>query len=269
MRQISKYNIPHEILNITFNSNYQFKVKISTDVKPNYYVPFLLDTGACLNLIRINILKKIGYSNINYQNRATIMGLGNVKVDTIGSVLVNLKIGSSLFETEFYILHNLPFPGIIGANFLKTNTLLVDEQFKYIVLKVPENNEIDLETLDNEISFKNKLSLSNNQKKVYHYSLNNNKWNFECEPIQQSPDNCFGPIDYDFEDKPFKHIQLLCQSKNVNDPAKSNIFENNNTLHEDVFYDCEETYEYIKEKQQELDLDTDKDCDVVEYKKKT
>ncbi|XP_062701336.1 uncharacterized protein LOC134285160 [Aedes albopictus] len=125
----------HERLYIEHSGNNLFLLNIASVAKPKTVIKYLLDSGSCFNLLRWDTAFRIGVENINYNDKEILRGFANSQTRSIGSTLVKLKIGNSHYNIKFYIIKNLCVPGIIGADFLKQNTLYVGPRFKYIALR--------------------------------------------------------------------------------------------------------------------------------------
>lgn len=183
----------------------------------------MLDTGASVNIIRSNVLNKIGYSHVNFKDNISLTGINNTCNETMGSVIIELLIGNTIFSTKFYVMKNLPVPGIIGAEFLKRHTLFIDKNFNFIVLQKP------------------RLYFNN------HYNKNEeNLADINCEEISTSSD--------DENDGNEENANIIAYCEN-----NAQTYEIHNSPQSN--FDDELCIP------KELNLDIDKDCDVIEYKK--
>lgn len=87
----------------------------------------LIDTGADLNLIKLNSLKdELLVPDTTIYN---MQGINDQLVNTMGSVMLTVIINDIEFETEFQVV-NTAFPitgdGILGNPFLKNNQMIID-----------------------------------------------------------------------------------------------------------------------------------------------
>lgn len=157
----------------------------------------------------------MGYSVFNNHEKVTLSTISESVTHSIGTVMVHLLVGNTIFITKFSVMKNLPVPGIIGADFLKKHTLFISENFEFLVLKTCNN------TNDNE-------------------NVHDRKTNTIA--------NCY-------ENNPRFYQNRRNEVKEAEQPI--------NNYNEAPFLDTEYQEEVTS---QELDLDTDRDCDVIEYK---
>lgn len=228
------YNPPHEVLRIILTPYLQFRLRISSKQNPFHSIYYLLDTGASVNVISSNILNQIGYTHVNFKDKITLTGIGNTLTETKGSVVIDLLIGKTIYNTKFYVMKNLSVPGIIGAEFLKKHTLFIDKNFKFIVLQKPKiyfkSNNVE----SNQIYKKN--NYENNESNAIHYQNDTSGFQKDQE------------VKYEGE-------------------ILNNVAFCENIVH------CDETSDGFENKLDdqpcmptELNLDIDKDGDVTEFK---
>ncbi|VVC26736.1 Integrase, catalytic core,Macro domain,Retropepsins,Zinc finger, CCHC-type,Ribonuclease H- [Cinara cedri] len=103
----------------------------------------LIDTGADLNIIKINVLQDdvmVSDSKI-YK----LQGISDQLVSTLGSTTLNVSINNKVYETEFHVV-NSNFPingdGILGNPFLKDNQMLIDVGKEELIFKADSTTTI-------------------------------------------------------------------------------------------------------------------------------
>ena len=109
-------------------------------------IKLLIDTGADLNIIKINALKND--TEINEKEKIYLKGINEKIVSTIGKTELDLIIDNKAFETEFYVVNEI-FPitgdGIIGNKFLVDNHAIIDVANNTITInesKIKNDNDI-------------------------------------------------------------------------------------------------------------------------------
>lgn len=83
---------------------------------------FMIDSGSSVNLIKIKALAR---PQIDTENRVSLRGIANTTVHTRGSTSLNILEHDTSFDV---IDDNIPLPydGVIGANFLKKHSAILD-----------------------------------------------------------------------------------------------------------------------------------------------
>jgi len=93
----------------------------------NHKINLLLDTGAELNLIKLNTLQDdVQVSDKKIYN---MQGINDKLVSTLGSTVLTVSIDNETYETEFQVVDST-FPivgdGILRNPFLKANRIIID-----------------------------------------------------------------------------------------------------------------------------------------------
>lgn len=100
----------------------------------NFKIPFLIDTGSEINLIKISFLK--GLNDIDKTDILQLTGIGNGSYETLGSLKLNI------FDrlTKFHVVHEtfpIKYSGILGAEFLRENSASLTFNKNNLTLKLP------------------------------------------------------------------------------------------------------------------------------------
>lgn len=98
-------------------------------------IEYMIDSGACANALSWESARQYGEQNIDYADQKTFSAFNGTLSKAIGSISLDLHVGNSCYIVKFYVLETLDFPGIIGAEFLRTHLGAVGENFKTIFLK--------------------------------------------------------------------------------------------------------------------------------------
>lgn len=211
---LSEFQQPYEILSIIFTRKKQFHLKIATLNRPNCHVNYLLDTGACRNLILKKCLYACGVYNINRKDKILITGICNTSISSIGSAKLQLLVGNSVFDTKFYVVENLPVSGIIGADFIKQHTVFVSQNFDYIALKKcgDSNNQQEELISDNlrnrQYNRNNEISFFNNTQSEVETMAKRNAINFNARHENYKIQN-FNSMDLQNEEEDYQVTREL------------------------------------------------------------
>lgn len=112
----SSQSIPIEITGI---------IEISCDITEKEKVSLLIDTGASVSLMKVNVLKDSII--INERKAMNIVGIFNASNSTIGESWGNLTINDSNFPCAFQIIYptsSIKVDGILGIDFLKSKAII-------------------------------------------------------------------------------------------------------------------------------------------------
>lgn len=109
---------------------------------------FLIDSGSDMNLIKIGMLN--GNVKVDLGKKRLLKGINDNAVCTIGTILMNIKIGNEHFTETFEVVEdNFPIPrtGILGKTFLKGNGVILDMNEEQLIIpdkyvKVPARSEL-------------------------------------------------------------------------------------------------------------------------------
>lgn len=269
---MGEYNPPHESLKMDYDGKH-FRARISTQARPNQSINYLIDSGSCRNLIRVNMLGIVGSPRINYQNKIIMSGISNVDIETLGSVDIDLKIGKTVYKTTFQVLRDLFCPAIIGSSFLKSNTLYISQEFEYIVLRIPsysneeeysrnqflkhsndfKANQINLISTKNETGNHNSYILSTGANLALHNKTNNSNQDesnnskelYDINEISEDEEFEFGQtvaeIHHDMNN------ELENNEINQIDKLNRESINNYNSVDNFEFIDGDEIHEYNSE----------------------
>lgn len=128
---------PHSSTNtnvqLSFTDEKLFFIEASTPENSVYKFRCLLDTGSSLNLIRPDILHKLGVKELDKYDNITIMGIGNGNTKTKGSINLKLKIGGKIFLVKLHLVENLIVPCILGNEFLQKHVVYIGKNLSHAV----------------------------------------------------------------------------------------------------------------------------------------
>lgn len=103
----------------------------------------LIDTGAELNLIKLNSLQEDIL--VSEKKIYKMQGINDQLVNTLGSTILTVVINDKTYETEFQVV-DTSFPitgdGILGIPFLKENNIIIDVSKGEITSTAKQNNII-------------------------------------------------------------------------------------------------------------------------------
>ncbi|KAL4122764.1 hypothetical protein QTP88_015039 [Uroleucon formosanum] len=100
-------------------------------------VKLLIDTGSDLNMIKLSILRN--EVMVDETQSYQLKGINEYLVHTLGSVILNLNLGTETLTTKFQVVHDdfpIPHEGILGNPFLAENRIAID----YYSSKIFQNN---------------------------------------------------------------------------------------------------------------------------------
>lgn len=100
-------------------------IEILCDISEKEKVRLLIDTGASVSLMKVNVLKDSVV--IDEGNAMNIVGIFNAGSATIGETNSNLIINGSYFPCAFQIIYDtssIKADGILGLDFLKNSTII-------------------------------------------------------------------------------------------------------------------------------------------------
>lgn len=288
------YNPPHECLKMVYDGKH-FKAGISTVARPNQVINFLIDSGSCNNLIRVNMLGIAGAPTINYDNKIIITGIGGNDIQTLGSVIINLKIGKTVYKTKFQVLRDLVCPAILGSEFLKQNTLYISQEFEYIVknenLGIKDNNsgnQGNMVLCNDELKHTrntNQYILSTGANRIINDSINNSNFseinnfnkindftvneNFIADEIMSKDDEFeIGHTVVEIHHDENSIAEVACEEQ-IHYPENKSTnmldYPAMNSMTKNEYFN--EEYDEMSLPEEELNLDYDRDCDVVDQKK--
>jgi len=85
-------------------------------------VKLLIDTGSDLNMIKLSTLRN--EVMVDETQSYQLKGINKFLVHTLGSVILNLNLGTETLTTKFQVVHDdfpIPHEGILGNPFLTEN----------------------------------------------------------------------------------------------------------------------------------------------------
>ena len=94
----------------------------------NIYFSALIDSGATVNVINTSVFNKLpNYIKRRMSNICpNLSSVTGHDLDVKGTVYLALRKDNKNFYTRFIVCKNFPYEAIIGANFLKSNKILLD-----------------------------------------------------------------------------------------------------------------------------------------------
>ena len=94
----------------------------------NIYFSALIDSGATVNVINSSVFNKLpNYIKRRMSNICpNLSSVTGHDLDVKGTVYLALRKDNRNFYTRFIVCKNFPYEAIIGANFLKSNKILLD-----------------------------------------------------------------------------------------------------------------------------------------------
>ena len=118
---VTSHNTP--TLTINNVSNYSVTVDVGGD-----QVPFLIDTGAAVSLIRGDVWDRIKPCNAPKVEPANtrLVGVDGAPLQVRGSVMVQLVVAGQPFEQKVIIADSLTSQGILGLDFLEANQCVLN-----------------------------------------------------------------------------------------------------------------------------------------------
>jgi len=113
----------------------------------NNMVKLMLDTGSEVNIIKISALKD---DTMVYEN--TILSLAGITehlTRTLGTTILQLKMGSILYPTEFHVVQSvfpIPHDGLLGKPFIIGRETILNFKTKELILTDPSDIELQPRT---------------------------------------------------------------------------------------------------------------------------
>lgn len=101
-------------------------------------IPFVIDTGASVNLLRWREAVNMGMNGINTKANMRLAGISGKLIETLGSCQIELDIGGICFPTVFHLVQELALPGLLGAEFLQQYVSEINYKERYVTLDPQE-----------------------------------------------------------------------------------------------------------------------------------
>lgn len=102
-------------------------LNLSLSNSKNKFTKFLIDTGAQISLLKINVINN--NSRICFDEKVNLFGINLESSKTIGSYISELNIGNFIIKHKFHIVQE-SFPieqdGILGLDFIKNSGAIID-----------------------------------------------------------------------------------------------------------------------------------------------
>lgn len=114
------------------NVSYKNLLNVVLQVNGNNYIG-LLDTGANLNAIRE--VEAQGLQKIKKPNTSFVITASGDRIPSLGMVKFNLKVGALETLISATIMKNLPYPIILGMEFLKKFNAFIDLKNNFVTLE--------------------------------------------------------------------------------------------------------------------------------------
>ncbi|KAG0438320.1 DNA damage-inducible protein 1, partial [Dictyocoela muelleri] len=119
--------------------NKQDDVYINLYVK-NLPIDIFIDTGLSTNFISLNTVITLGLKINNSEYFGVQIGNGNIEVVS-NSVEVEMGLqenSSAIFKLKYYVLEKLACNAVIGFNFMKKYSMVIDFKNKknYVIMKL-------------------------------------------------------------------------------------------------------------------------------------
>lgn len=120
----------------------------------------LFDTGSDISIIREDVYRKYLHTHPLVEDSLIIRGLGHYKMTALGSIRLNVGIGSYSYDLKFYVMgkESSGFRAILGSNILQQAKVEVDKdgvvvrprlqsnrEFSWLMNIVPNDREDELE----------------------------------------------------------------------------------------------------------------------------
>ena len=131
----------------------------------NIYFSALIDSGTTVNVINTSVFNKLpNYIKRRMSNICpNLSSVTGHDLDVKGTVYLALRKDNRNFYTRFIVCKNFPYEAIIGANFLKSNKILLDvanSKFIYLTDTISIINNIQAnkvrENIGNMKEYRNK-----------------------------------------------------------------------------------------------------------------
>ena len=84
----------------------------------------LLDTGAAVSVVRYDFLPKEYHQGLIESPEA--VGANGMPLDVVGKTKMAVSLGSFTTEEEFTVIRNLTVDCLLGADFLKEHSAVMD-----------------------------------------------------------------------------------------------------------------------------------------------
>ena len=99
-------------------------------------VPFLLDTGAAVSLLREDTWKRVnaGSRTLEPWNKKRLVSVDGTPLRTLGRAKVDLNLAGRTYRQEVLVVSALTAPAILGLDFLQENAVSVDLKRKQLML---------------------------------------------------------------------------------------------------------------------------------------
>ena len=97
-------------------------------------ITFLLDSGAALSVIRLNILPTEFQDKITKATAAPV-GASGTPLDVIGQVQMLVRIGSHQSEQVFTVVKMLTVDCLLGVDYLTANEVIIDYKHNHVTIR--------------------------------------------------------------------------------------------------------------------------------------
>lgn len=97
-------------------------------------LPCLLDTGATNSFIHCSMVRRLRGVPINKVKQRFTLADGNTSVNIIGTIMLNLRIGSTRTMIPAFVSKSLSHPCILGQDWLRKYTVDICQSTQQIVL---------------------------------------------------------------------------------------------------------------------------------------
>ncbi|XP_058455232.1 uncharacterized protein LOC131432752 [Malaya genurostris] len=138
--------------------DYEFMMLLRSATRPNNEMSFLVDTGACGNMISRRNAEYMGAYTINGNEVIEYSGVTGTVRKTLGTVELNFIIAGRIFQTKFNVVENLTPGGILGMRFMNKYVLSMHNDRGWICLrKIPLTFEPKTESYETHQKQENRV----------------------------------------------------------------------------------------------------------------
>lgn len=102
------------------------------------HVSFLLDTGADVSVIRLDVWEAAG-GDVTllhpWKGRDQLVSASGEKLQVEGTDVLSVKLGTEVFQHPFIVVKDLPMEALLGADFIESNHCILDLANKECMFK--------------------------------------------------------------------------------------------------------------------------------------
>ena len=102
------------------------------------HVSFLLDTGADVLLIRLDMWEAAG-GDVTvahpWKGRDQLVSTSGERLQVVGTDVLSVKLGTEVFRHPFIVVKDLPMEALLGADFIESNHCILDLANKECMFK--------------------------------------------------------------------------------------------------------------------------------------